>query len=230
MFLTEDSRIMRKHQAKRYYGKYRGVISNNDDPSNLGRIKAKIPEILADMDTAWALPYAPYCGNGMGQFIIPPKGTGVWIEFEAGDISRPIWSGCFWGNGQLPKNNDGIAATTPLKIFRSESGLLFSLNNSSQTINVSNENGQNMLEIEVQSGKIIIKGDLKVIVDSPQIELVENAMHPLVFGDSLVTFLNELVILFNSHMHPGQLAQGNSPVTLNLLFRHLRPQTPRYFR
>ena len=40
----------------RYYGKYRGQVTDNDDPDNLGRIKAKVPRLLGDEETGWALP------------------------------------------------------------------------------------------------------------------------------------------------------------------------------
>ena len=87
------------------------------------------------------------------------------------------------------------------------------MNDDSQTISVSDENGKNMLKIEVQKGKIIIQGVTKAIVEAPQIELVENATHPVVFGDQLLQYLNQLVNFFNTHLHPGELALGVFPVT-----------------
>jgi uncharacterized protein involved in type VI secretion and phage assembly len=50
----------------------------------------------------WAMPCVPYAGSGVGFCCLPDPGTGVWVEFEAGDPSYPIWSGCFWGDGDLP--------------------------------------------------------------------------------------------------------------------------------
>jgi hypothetical protein len=38
----------------------------------------------------------------VGLVLIPPPGAHVWVEFEGGDPDRPIWSGCFWGIGELP--------------------------------------------------------------------------------------------------------------------------------
>ena len=81
----------------RYYGKYRGYVSDVADPLNLGRIKARVPRLLGEAETGWALPCAPYAGPDQGMFMIPEAGAGVWIEFEGGDLSRPIWSGGFWG-------------------------------------------------------------------------------------------------------------------------------------
>ena len=209
-----------------YYGKYRGIVTNNQDPNNQGRLKARVPEVLDKVESGWALPAAPFAGNGMGQFTVPPPDSGVWIEFEAGDVSRPIWSGCWWGDGQLPKNKDGTAATPPMKIVRSEQGLMVSLDDAGQTIHVSDANGQNMLEIKVQQGKITIKGAAKAVVEAPQIELVENSMHPVVFGDQLLRYLNQIVALYQTHLHPGEQTLGIFPVVPTPPVPPLPPATP----
>ncbi len=196
----------------RHYGKYRGTVSDNADPENLGRLTAKVPEVLGTVDTGWALPAAPYAGANVGVFAVPPAGSGVWIEFEAGDVSRPVWSGCWWAADQLPKNEKGTAATPPLKIIRTEKGLMVSMDDDGQTISVSDEDGSNIVTIAVQDGKVTVKGASKVVVEAPQIELVEDASHPVVFGDELMTYLKQLVQTYQSHMHPGQQA-GPFPVT-----------------
>ena len=75
---------------------------DNTDPLMLGRIRAKVPAVLGDIETGWALPCSPYGGKGVGFFFIPPIGANVWIEFEGGNPGAPIWSGCFWGKGEAP--------------------------------------------------------------------------------------------------------------------------------
>jgi hypothetical protein len=70
-----------------------------------------------------------------------------------------------------------------------------------------------MVEIKVQEGEITVKGALKAVVEAPLIELVENSTHPVVFGDLLLQYLNQLVALYNSHMHPVEMALGIFPVT-----------------
>jgi len=196
----------------RHYGKYRGTVSDNEDPRSQGRIRAKVPEILDDVETGWAMPCAPYGGDGMGVYTVPAKEAGVWIEFEAGDVSRPIWSGCWWASNTVPKDEAGTAATPDVKIVRSEEGLLLALHDDSQTIALSDSNGENILKIEVQNGNITLKASTKIVIDAPQIELVANASHSAVFGDSLMTYLNQIVTTFNAHMHPGETA-GPYPVT-----------------
>jgi len=202
------------------------VVTDNQDPKKLGRIKARVPEVLGTVATGWALPCAPYTGAGSGAFTVPAPGAGVWIEFEAGEVSRPIWAGGWWSTDNLPTDEGGTAATPDLKIVRSEQGLMLALHDDSQEIAVSDQNGSNLVHIEVQAGKVTVKAATKVVVEAPQIELVENASHPVVFGDQLMTYLNQLVTLFNSHMHPGELAAGMFPVTPMPPVAPFTPPTP----
>ncbi|MEK7395616.1 MAG: phage baseplate assembly protein V [Candidatus Poribacteria bacterium] len=195
----------------RYFGKYRGVVTDNNDATYRGRIKVRVPSVLGDLET-WAMPCVPYAGNGVGSYTIPEPGAGVWIEFEAGDPSYPIWTGCFWSDNERPKNEKGTEAVPSLKIIRSEKGLMITLDDDEQVITLSDGDGSNIMTIDVQSGQITIKGTIKVVVEAPQIELVENAMHPIVFGDNLLQYLNQIVSMYQSHIHPGQLA-GIIPVT-----------------
>ena len=85
----------------RFYGKYRGTVTDTLDPNQQGRVKVSVPAVL-DTVELWAMPCVPYAGDGVGFYAIPASGTGVWVEFEGGDPSFPIWTGCFWGSGQLP--------------------------------------------------------------------------------------------------------------------------------
>jgi len=84
----------------RFIGKYRGVVTDNNDPQNRGRLKAKVPDVFGELESDWALPCAPYSGKDVGFFILPPIGANVWMEFEHGSPDYPIWSGCFWAEGE----------------------------------------------------------------------------------------------------------------------------------
>ena len=203
---------MAEAMESRFCCKYRGIVVENLDPTGRGRIKVKVPAVMGD-EAVWALPCVPYAGNNAGSYMIPEPDSLVWVEFEAGDPSYPIWTGCFWPDGHAPKNNLNIPATPPLKIIRSERGLMVSMDDAGQVINVSDENGANVLTIEVLQGKITVKGAVKAVVEAPLIELVENATHPVVFGDQLLSYLNQLVAIYQSHTHPGELALGVFPIT-----------------
>jgi len=196
----------------RYFGKYRGVVTDDDDPTSRGRLKVRVPAVLGSQEL-WAMPCVPYAGDGVGTYIIPEVGAGVWVEFEGGDPSYPIWTGAFWADGELPSNEQGTQATPPVKIVRSAQGLMMVLDDDAQTVTLSDDSGSNEMVIKVQQGLITIQGTVKVVVEAPQIELVEGAPHPLVFGDDLLQYLNQLVALFNTHMHPAELALGVFPIT-----------------
>lgn len=89
--------------SSQYFGKYRGIVDDNNDPDNLGRIKARVPEIYGDEQISpWAYPVVPFAGSAHGLVLLPEVGDGVWIEFEAGDTSRPLWTGCWWASGEMP--------------------------------------------------------------------------------------------------------------------------------
>jgi uncharacterized protein involved in type VI secretion and phage assembly len=84
--------------SEKYYGKYRGVVTDNKDPLMTGRVKARVPDVMGDKETGWAMPCAPFGGSGVGFFALPTVGAGVWIEFEHGDPDYPVWSGCWFGS------------------------------------------------------------------------------------------------------------------------------------
>jgi len=81
-----------------FYGKYRGVVTDNKDPLMIGRVRAKVADVMGDEESGWAMPCAPFGGEKVGMFAIPAEGAGGWIEFEHGDPDYPIWSGCWWGS------------------------------------------------------------------------------------------------------------------------------------
>jgi uncharacterized protein involved in type VI secretion and phage assembly len=93
---------LHQQASTRFYGKYRGKVANAEDPEQLGRIQALVPEIYGEVTSPWAMPAAPFAGKQHGFVFIPEIEDGVWIEFEAGDISHPIWTGGWWGDGELP--------------------------------------------------------------------------------------------------------------------------------
>ena len=95
---------------RRYYGKYRGTVINAVDPEGRARLQALVPDVLGTQATTWAMPAVPFAGPGAGFVVVPPAGSGVWVEFEQGDPDFPIWTGGWWGvSSELPS----LAASTP---------------------------------------------------------------------------------------------------------------------
>jgi len=73
----------------RFFGVYRGVVVDNQDPLNRGRLRLQVPQILQAEITGWAwASLRPGIAN-----VTVPIGTPVWVMFEGGDPSFPIWVG-----------------------------------------------------------------------------------------------------------------------------------------
>ena len=135
---------------KQFFGKYRGKVENNIDPMQLGRIQISVPAVLGDGRMSWAMPCVPYAGNMVGFFAIPPSGANVWVEFEGGSPDYPIWSGCFWGKGEVP----AAGALAGMKVFKTDAG----------TITMNDLPGVGGITIETIAG-------MKVIINSIGIEI-----------------------------------------------------------
>jgi uncharacterized protein involved in type VI secretion and phage assembly len=81
-----------------FFGKYRGTVTDIQDPLMMHRVRARVPDVMGDQESGWAMPCVPFGGSGMGLFGLPKVGAGVWIEFEHGDPDYPIWTGCWLGS------------------------------------------------------------------------------------------------------------------------------------
>ena len=83
---------------EKYFGKYRGTVVDNQDPEKRARITVLIPSVLgADAVSHWAEPCLPFGGlTDQGFFMVPEIGAQVWVEFEEGNVSKPIWTGTTW--------------------------------------------------------------------------------------------------------------------------------------
>lgn len=147
-----------------YVGKYRGKVIDPRDPSQLGRVRVRVPVVHENLDNSqlpWAMPCSPYAGKDIGFFMIPPASSSVWVEFEAGEPDRPIWSGCFWEPGELPKNAQ-LKEAEKVQVFRTE-GITFTWSNHGDNKGVS---------LEVESP--VVNNPLRLVFNADGIELNNN--------------------------------------------------------
>lgn len=91
------------------FGKYRAVCVDVHDPEILGRIRVHCPEVYGDGISEWAYPNFP-----PNTFSLPSEGEMVWVEFEQGNPSYPIWTGVWYQRGGSPMQdvNNGIQDKT----------------------------------------------------------------------------------------------------------------------
>ena len=156
-----------------HYGKYRGIVTDTNDPNNLGRVKVRVPELLGRVETGWALPSSSYGGNDQGFFAVPAQQTGVWVEFEAGDLSRPLYGGSWWASNQPPNS-----ATPDQKVLKTSSGHTITLDDTqgSESIEITDKNGakivldQNGLELTKGNNSVKLTGQA-VTVNGGSLEI-----------------------------------------------------------
>jgi phage protein D len=79
-----------------------GIVTNNSDPDNLGRVKVKIPTLSEDEDANWARLVLPASGNERGLQWLPEINDEVLVLFEYEDINRPLVIGGLWSQKNPP--------------------------------------------------------------------------------------------------------------------------------
>lgn len=98
---------------RRFFGTYRGVVVDNRDPLGKSRLKLQVPQVLFAATTDWAWSQDTYGVSGS----IPPIGQGVWVMFEGGDPSFPVWTGTFGPaeqkSGTSLESLSDVAVSTP---------------------------------------------------------------------------------------------------------------------
>jgi len=141
-----------------FYGKYRGIVTDIQDPLLTGRIRARVPDVMGEEESGWALPCAPFGGSSMGFFALPNVGAGVWMEFEHGDPDYPIWTGCWWGAAsEIPP----ILLAPPYKklLVKTEGG---------QTILLDDTPGIGGITLETSDGQKLVMNSMGIEITNGQ--------------------------------------------------------------
>jgi hypothetical protein len=162
-----------------YFGKYRGIVSDVDDPNNMCRIRATVPAVLGSESCGWALPAAPFAGDGHGMVMLPKVGSGVWIEFEAGRLDAPIWTGAWWASGQRP-DPQGAG----VRVIVSEKGHTLVLDDEADEVRLIHGSGP---EIKLTDSEIVLTvGACEIRISSDNISLNNGLIKIGLAGVSLV--------------------------------------------
>jgi uncharacterized protein involved in type VI secretion and phage assembly len=161
-----------------FYGKYRGIVTDIQDPLMLGRIKARVPEVLGDQDSGWALPCLAFGGSQMGFFVLPDVGAAVWMEFEHGDPDYPIWAGSWFGS-QADMPSDLITPPYKKTMLVTKSGHSITLDDTPGAggITLKTSGGQKIvltaagIEIDNGSGAVIKLSGIQVTINNGALEV-----------------------------------------------------------
>jgi uncharacterized protein involved in type VI secretion and phage assembly len=93
--------------ASRIHGVVVGVVTNNQDPEGMGRVKVKFPWLSDEDESHWARVAAPMAGKDRGVYFLPEVDDEVLVAFEHGDVRFPYVLGALWnGKDEPPETND----------------------------------------------------------------------------------------------------------------------------
>jgi len=154
-------------------GFYRGVVTDNDDPSMYGRIQVNVFGVfdgIASADLPWAKPAFPIfdgAGDDAGFFGVPQIASHVWCFFEAGDLYQPVYfAEAADGVHGLPSERE--TSYPDRKVWKTASGLVLILDDATQEIFVNHPSGSNIHidgdgKITITGGDVTVTGGAVVI-------------------------------------------------------------------
>lgn len=152
-----------------HLGRYRGEVTDIDDPKGIGRVRVRVREVLSDVESGWALPSLPVTGEGSGMFAVPPVGSGVWVEFESGDPGRPVWVGGWFAEGSLPES-----ATPDKVVLTSPGGHVVVLDDEAGSVTITDSGGARI--VMDSSGIELAKGGQKIVVGQSSVTINDGAL------------------------------------------------------
>jgi len=183
-----------------YYGIYRGFIADNKDPEFMGRVQLKVPQIFGEGEVLdyWAWSKGMYCGTDIGLFAIPNIGDMVWVSFEGGNPSYPVWEyGHFAktdGTSDIPTDwNSDDNNPTPV-ILQTKAGhrLEFINKEGEELVRLKNKQGYS-IEMNKNGTSIVTPTGKKINLGT-----LDGAAEPALLGDKTEKVLNDIKGLLQS--------------------------------
>jgi phage protein D len=145
-----------------------GIVTNNQDPDGLMRVRLRFPWLSDSDESAWARVISPMAGNGRGFMYLPEVDDEVVVGFEHGDIHRPYVLGAVWNGMDAPPLSQGSvvdgSGQVNKRIIKSRSGHTILLDDTagSEEITIVDKTGNNMIVLHSpdNSMQIKVQGDL----------------------------------------------------------------------
>jgi len=151
----------------RQFGKYKGTVVDVDEKTM--RIKAKVPAVFGETPTGWCRACVPYAGKQVGIAFLPEVGSGVWIEFEGGELSMPIWSGCYWRDDEYPED-----AKAAVKVIVTKSKQKIILDDDAGTIVITDDH-KNKVTLD-SSGITAEREGKKIAITTSKVSVNDTAL------------------------------------------------------
>lgn len=191
------------------------IVTNNQDPENLGRVKLKYPWLSDNNESDWVRIATIMAGSSRGAYFLPEIDDEVLVSFEHGDINSPFIVGALWnGKDKPPQNNQ--EGKNNIRQFKSRSG---------HTITFDDNKEQKSEKIEINSAlghQIILddknqKGNIKIKSKENQSILIDDTNRSIEIKDNAG---NQIKIDANSNnitiqAMGGIVIQGQSGITLS---------------
>lgn len=145
-----------------------GLVTNNNDPKNQGRVKVKFPWLSDKHESNWARVSSLGAGAQRGASWIPEVDDEVLVGFEQGDIHHPYIIGGLWnGKDKQPEPTSKLVKNgkTVRRVLYSRTGHKVTLDDSDESpgISIEDRNG-NIIEIDTRTNRLTIKmnGDVNI--------------------------------------------------------------------
>ena len=144
-----------------------GIVTNNQDPENMHRVKVRFPWLSNDVESNWARVAAPMSGKDRGAYFLPEVDDEVLVAFEHGLVDHPFVVGSLWnGKDGAPESNaDG---ENNHRTLRSRSGHVLRFNDKSgnETIEIIDKTGNNKIIIDSAKNTITIEAQSDITIKS----------------------------------------------------------------
>lgn len=220
-------------RAMSYYGKYPGIVVENaaaDEAAHRGDLTVDVSGLLEESPDGGVRPMRVVAKPSFlpGFFFIPEKEAQVWIEFVAGDVNSPIWTGVWYPADAAPLRADEEAPTEAHKVIRTPSGHVLELDDENGKIIVLDKN-ENRITLDENGIIIADKYDNQIVMDSNGVLVVDGSGNEVSMQSSGVVVKSDSIklgsdsaaeplllgtqwqTLFNNHMHIGNMGAPTSP-------------------
>ncbi|BFU44280.1 VgrG-related protein [Krasilnikovia sp. MM14-A1004] len=147
-----------------------GIVTNNDDPEKLGRVRVTFPTLSADDESAWARVAAPGAGRQRGMQWLPEVDDEVLVGFELDDHARPVVLGGLWNRDDkppLPDAASGGKIKQRALVSRKDSRLTLDDDVPSVTLSL----GGGPCTLKLAQSESTLTGDQKLVISASQVEI-----------------------------------------------------------